>query len=301
MNMTLSHSEEYLTDERDSWWNEDFLELMAKRWGLNQYTTIADIGSGRCHWSKLLVKHMKHPAMVYAVDSDDKWAEENAQIAATFKRQHATIKQIKGDATQIPLESNSVDIATCQTLLIHVKDYKKVLAEMKRIVRPGGLIICVEPNNLINPLVFDKITKDFSIEEIITKVRFELYYDLGKKMSGEGDTSIAELLPEAFEKLGLTGIQAFLSDQVTLEKSRDLEFLAGEHLDVEDSDEINVLEIEKIRSYEYLKMVGEKAIETHKAYWDLIQKYNTAKQVVFERGTYVGCAGALMYLVSGKK
>lgn len=299
--MTLAHSEEYLTDERDSWWNADFLELMAKRWELDRYTTIADIGSGRCHWSKLLVKYMKHPSTVYAVDSDDKWAEENAQITSTFKRQHATIKYIKGDATQIPLENNSVDIVTCQTLLIHVKDYKRVLAEMKRIVRPGGLIICVEPNNLINPLVFDKISRDFSIEEIITKVRFELYYDLGKKMSGEGDTSIAEQLPEAFERLGLTDIQAYLSDQVTLEKSRDLEFIAGEHLESAMADEVNILEIEKARSYEYLKMVGEKAIETHKAYWELIQKYNRAKQVVFERGSYVGCAGALMYLVSGVK
>ncbi len=49
---------------------------------------------------------------------------------------------------EIPLPDESVDMAMCQTLLMHLKKPEKALQEMKRILKPGGIIMCKEPDNL---------------------------------------------------------------------------------------------------------------------------------------------------------
>jgi hypothetical protein len=48
------HSAEQFGAQRDFWWNRDFLDRMAKRWRLGEASTLADIGCGCCHWSRLL-------------------------------------------------------------------------------------------------------------------------------------------------------------------------------------------------------------------------------------------------------
>ena len=61
-------------------------------------------------------------------------------------------KVVRGDATEIPLPSESFDVVTCQTVLMHLAQPADALREMLRILRPGGLLVCVEPNNLWNYL-----------------------------------------------------------------------------------------------------------------------------------------------------
>jgi cyclopropane fatty-acyl-phospholipid synthase-like methyltransferase len=50
----MKHSEAYFGDERDFWWNRDFLELMAKRWDLKSVSSALDVGCGVGHWGQLL-------------------------------------------------------------------------------------------------------------------------------------------------------------------------------------------------------------------------------------------------------
>jgi hypothetical protein len=38
------HSAEYFGESRDFWWNQDFLELMAKRLQLAQVESVLDVG-----------------------------------------------------------------------------------------------------------------------------------------------------------------------------------------------------------------------------------------------------------------
>ena len=40
------HSAEFFGEQRDFWWNRDFLALMATRWRLHEASSLADIGHG---------------------------------------------------------------------------------------------------------------------------------------------------------------------------------------------------------------------------------------------------------------
>ena len=148
------HSEEYFSDYRDHWWNNDFLELMATRWGLREYSSLLDVGCGEFHWSSLLSPHMKSPNVI-GIDNDSKWS--NNDLSKIRKKFHNVnrLELLFGSAESIPFPDNSFDVVTCQTVLIHVADPAGVIREMKRVTKKGGIVICAEPNNMATCLSID--------------------------------------------------------------------------------------------------------------------------------------------------
>jgi len=143
------HSADHFGPQRDFWWHRDFLDLMATRWHLREAASLADIGCGQGHWSRLLYPYLRSPAQLTCVDREPRWVAEAEQNFRRVFPQTAPeqFKFVAGDATAIPLPDNSFDVVTCQTVLMHLARPRAALREMLRILRPGGLLVCVEPNN----------------------------------------------------------------------------------------------------------------------------------------------------------
>ena len=53
---------------------------------------------------------------------------------------------VGGDATRLPLRGESFDVVFCNSLLEHVPDWSKVVAEAARVLRPGGLFVVYTTN-----------------------------------------------------------------------------------------------------------------------------------------------------------
>jgi ubiquinone/menaquinone biosynthesis C-methylase UbiE len=210
-----AHSEEQFGEQRDFWWHPDFMELMATRWRLREASSLADIGCGLCHWSRLLYPYLRAPARLAGVDREVRWVAEAAQLFhrcfPEVSTDLLTFKQ--GDATKIPLADDSYDVVTCQTVLMHLAQPMDALREMVRILHRGGLLVCVEPNNLWNLTAFTSLTAEEPIEVIVRRFEFWLRYHRGKITAGEGDHSIGDLLPGYFAKLGLKEIRVHTSDR----------------------------------------------------------------------------------------
>ena len=49
-----------------------------------------------------------------------------------------------GDVTDVPFEDGFFDVAHCSNVLMHVPDTAAVLAEVKRVLKPGGTLACRE-------------------------------------------------------------------------------------------------------------------------------------------------------------
>ena len=62
-------------DWRDTWWNDDFLSMMARRWRLEQVQTVLDVGCGVGHWGQRLMRHLGDTATLYGVDAEAAWVE----------------------------------------------------------------------------------------------------------------------------------------------------------------------------------------------------------------------------------
>jgi demethylmenaquinone methyltransferase/2-methoxy-6-polyprenyl-1,4-benzoquinol methylase len=54
------------------------------------------------------------------------------------------ITLVQGNAMALPFDDNTFDYATIGFGLRNVPDLKQVLSEMKRVVKPGGMVVCLE-------------------------------------------------------------------------------------------------------------------------------------------------------------
>ena len=210
------HSAEQFGPQRDFWWCRDFLDLMAARWQLREASSLADIGCGLCHWSRLLYPYLRAPARFAAVDREARWVAEAPQhFWRAFPNASPDLASFhQADATSIPLPDNSFEVVTCQTVLMHLPEPLKALREMLRVLRPGGLLICSEPNNLWNHLGFTSLTSEEPVEAMVRRFEFWLRCHRGRITAGRGDHSIGDLLPGYFAQLGLQEIAVHQGDRV---------------------------------------------------------------------------------------
>ena len=97
--------------------------------------------------------------------------------------------------------------------MIHVADPAAVISEMRRVVRPGGLLLLSEPNNLAGMLVADSTTASKPVAELIERIAFALICERGKAEVGEGNSSVGDLLPGMLAEAGLIDIHCTLNDK----------------------------------------------------------------------------------------
>lgn len=208
------HSAEYFGEQRDFWYNADFMALMAKRWRLSSARSILDAGCGIGHWGRVLAPFLSPDAVVLGVDREPEWVEKAAQTAKAKGLSRFSYRQ--GDVNSLPFEDARFDLVTCQTLLIHVPDPRATIREFTRVLKPGGLLVLSEPNNLANSLVRDSDNFDGSIDALTAVVRLQALCERGKAALGLGNNSIGDLLPGLMHEAGLEDLQAYLSDKATL-------------------------------------------------------------------------------------
>jgi SAM-dependent methyltransferase len=99
--------------------------------------TILDLG---CSTGHLLADlHAAHPeAQLIGVDL----------IASGLRKAHAELpsaRLLRADACSLPLEDGSADAVVSANLLEHVPDDRAALAEVARVLRPGGRVVLVVP------------------------------------------------------------------------------------------------------------------------------------------------------------
>jgi SAM-dependent methyltransferase len=58
---------------------------------------------------------------------------------------HSRLVLQRGDATRLPFADHSIDKIICSEVLEHIEDYQSVLKEIKRVLKPGGLLAVSVP------------------------------------------------------------------------------------------------------------------------------------------------------------
>jgi ubiquinone/menaquinone biosynthesis C-methylase UbiE len=297
------HSAEHFGPQRDFWWHPDFLDLMAVRWRLHEAASLADIGCGQGHWSRLLYPRLRLPARFVGVDREPRWVVEAGQ---RFRRAFPEVPPglitfVQGDATRIPLPDACFEVVTCQTVLMHLARPLEALREMRRILRPGGLLVCVEPNNLWNYLSFTSLTAAESVETIMRRFEFWLRYHRGKAALGQGDHMIGDLLPGYFAQMGLAEIAVHQSDRVPA-LFPSYQTPAQQALLQHEQESMNSGSGPWNRKETRQQVLGGGGTEEFfgRVFVELIEKF-TQEQRAITAGTFHAANGGVNYLVSGRK
>ncbi len=149
-NDVVPHSGDYFGEQRDLWWNRDFLELFSQRWDLRNISSVLDVGCGIGHWGRAIGQVLPKDATMIGVDMEQEWVDKAQSIAKDYGLDKRFSYQV-GDATKLNFPDETFDMVTCQTLLIHLQDPIAALKEFLRALKPGGLLAVAEPNNLDLP------------------------------------------------------------------------------------------------------------------------------------------------------
>ena len=207
------HSEAHFNEYRDHWWNRDFVALMATRLDWMSKRRVLDVGAGVGHWTRTILPHLSPQAKVTAVDTDPKWLQGAASWIDPLRAAGLDVEMAHGDAQTLPFPDDSFDFVTCQTVLIHVRDPLQAIREMMRVLAPGGLLFCVEPDN--SGVVFARSTfvDEQSLEDVVNAFAFSMAVERGRRARGEGDYLLGGLVPALFREAGLTEIQTWLGDK----------------------------------------------------------------------------------------
>lgn len=101
---------------------------------------VLDVGCGVGRLSRLM--RNKRNADVTGLDFSS-WACEQLQKDG--------FKTVVSSLPDIPLPNASFDVALATEVLEHIDGPEKTLVQMARVVRPGGLLMCSVPNNMLHP------------------------------------------------------------------------------------------------------------------------------------------------------
>jgi ubiquinone/menaquinone biosynthesis C-methylase UbiE len=295
-----AHSEDVFGEDREYWWNEDFLELMAERLGLDQCKSIVDVGCGIGALAFKLSPYFPSGSSLTGVDLEKKHVKKAKQRTRKM-RKDVSFNFIEGDAQSLPIEDDFADLCYCQTLLIHVDDPSEALAEMKRVTKPGGWLVALEPNNLVPNLMFDTYEQtNYNVDDIMQNVEVRLRCEKGKKELGEGFNSLGDALPDLFKKCDLEDIQVWISDKalplIPPYDTREKRVRAAQMIEWLESESGGFDYDENLR---YFKAGGGKKLDFD-AYWDRVMGYKSVLLDQLKKGDYISAGGSMMYIVAAK-
>ena len=103
---------------------------------------VLDVACGEGYGSAMLARHARS---VMGVDID----EDTVQHARMTYRGISGLAFKRGDAAQIPLDDNSVDVVVSFETIEHHDQHREMLSEIRRVLRPDGLLIISSPNRIV--------------------------------------------------------------------------------------------------------------------------------------------------------
>jgi SAM-dependent methyltransferase len=176
--------------------------------------TLVDVGCGLGFLGKNYWKYFGDGGHYIGVDISTELLEQ-ARDEADQWSEGGKVTFMAGDAYELPLPDDYCDAAICQTLLMHLQEPEKALSQMIRIVKPGGVVICQEPDNLAPQLMprHWSLPED-TIDELLLKTKVAVLSNKGLIKLGLGDNSIGGKVYHMLRELGLENVDVRTAEYV---------------------------------------------------------------------------------------
>ncbi len=171
----------------------------------------------------------------------------------------------------------------------------------ERVLRPGGLVLAAEPNNLADALVVGSARHLAPVDERVALVRLQTLCERGKIALGEGDNSVGDLIPGLAAAAGFVDVACWLSDRaqplVAPYASPDQRAARDDALDHFDRGFWNWSRDDTLRYY----LAGGGDPGAFDREWARARAAKAADAEALRAGTFHTGGGGVMYVVAGRK
>lgn len=117
-------------------WREETM----KRMNVPQGAKCLDVCCGTADWTVALAKAVGKNGSVKGLD----FSQNMLKVGAEKVKPYPQVELLHGNAMELPFEDDTFDYVTIGFGLRNVPDYMQVLREMKRVLKPGGMVVCLE-------------------------------------------------------------------------------------------------------------------------------------------------------------
>lgn len=121
-----------------------------RRWLAAVRGSVVDVGSGAEQWKRY-------------VPADARYISLDYLPVSAFSPWRVAYPDINADALRMPLRDAAVDAAINVSVIEHVRDPRRLVAELARVLKPGGVLVLVGPGDLLmshgEPYHFFNLTK----------------------------------------------------------------------------------------------------------------------------------------------
>ncbi|KYG88940.1 demethylmenaquinone methyltransferase [Metasolibacillus sp. FSL H7-0170] len=117
-------------------WRKDTM----KRMNVQRGAKCLDVCCGTADWTIALAEAVGETGVVKGLD----FSENMLKVGAEKVKPYPQVELLQGNAMKLPFEDNTFDYVTIGFGLRNVPDYMQVLREMNRVLKPGGMAVCLE-------------------------------------------------------------------------------------------------------------------------------------------------------------
>ena len=205
---TIAPKYDFMNDVLSFRRHQAWRKFTMRKMGVAKGQTALDVCCGTCDWTIALANASETGSMIGLDFSQNMLDMGSSKIDKLNLNKQITL--IQGNAMSLPFEDDTFDYVTIGFGLRNVPDYLQVLKEMRRVVKPGGQVVCLElskptwqPFKAIYYLYFERILP--LIGQVVAK-RFKEYQWLPDSLKQFPDAKQLVLL---FQQAGLQQVSNY--------------------------------------------------------------------------------------------
>jgi ubiquinone/menaquinone biosynthesis C-methylase UbiE len=187
----------------------EYKPLIRKWCGIRDGAKVLDVGCGTGYFARLLASG-DEDITVTGIDRDDVFIDYAKEKTS---EEGLDIDYVLGDALHLPFEDNSFDVVGSHTFLTSMPSPKEAFDEMKRVVRPGGIIASVTSMSFYPPAVsLGKYPEECDVwkkELDVLVIRLTRAYLKIDPLTGRATGVAPALLPHFFAEQGMEQVSAY--------------------------------------------------------------------------------------------
>ncbi|OGN99854.1 MAG: dimethylmenaquinone methyltransferase [Chloroflexi bacterium RBG_13_52_14] len=118
---------------------------LIERGGVKKGMQVLDLGCGSGAFTPFIARTVGEKGKVYALDIQaDMLKQLERKLVRPENRDIKNIKLIEGNAYELPFDDDSLDLVNMVTVLQEIPDRNRALQEVKRVLKPGGVLAVTE-------------------------------------------------------------------------------------------------------------------------------------------------------------